>query len=36
VAIIVAATNIPQREQRVIKAQVSTNTTGTSSGKEKK
>lgn len=32
VAIIVAATNIPQREQRVIKAQVSTNISGASSG----
>jgi len=36
VAIIVAATNIPQREQRVVKAQVSTNTTGMSSGNKTK
>jgi len=36
VAIIVAATNIPQREQRVIKGQVSTNATGTSLGNKTK
>jgi hypothetical protein len=36
VAIIVAATNIPQREQRVIKAQASKNTTGPSSDNKTK